>query len=221
MKSCFLAALTAAAFCCSPLMAAEGTPFQIDQSQQRLSNEAMASLQEQLKVIESVGLPPQVLAAMKRTVVVVDPDLRDGQLGAFAVRRGVGAVRVRPMVFEADRPVLLHEFLHAYHVNVLGRDRPEIRQAYTQVMASNVFPPLFRSAHFLENEKEFFAVTAVIYLFGDIRQPPFRCAALARLDAAYLAFLGAQFGPGVCGMGRAQVPGSADAGDPGAGALSE
>lgn len=200
MMKLFSAACIVAALCCAPAGAQERQPFQVDQSLQKLSSEAMASLAGQLEIVESVGLPPQVLAAMKRTPVVVDPDLRDGQFGAFAVRRGVGTVRVRPMVFDPARPVLLHEFLHAYHVNVLGRDRPEIRMEYERVMRDNPFPPRFRSAHFLENEKEFFAITAVIYLFGDVKQPPFRCAALSRLDPNYLAFLGAQFGPGRCGM---------------------
>ena len=41
-------------------------------------------------------------------------------------------------------------------------------------------------------------MTATLYLFGDIQQPPFSCAALAKLDRDYLGFLNAQFGPHRC-----------------------
>ena len=171
--------------------------FRIDQSKQALAPEVMASLNAQLDVVASAGLPPQVLDAMKGTTIVVDPDLR-GNPGMFAVRDGIGAVYVRPIVFASNRPILLHELLHAYHFKVLGMKRPEIQQEYQRVKNANLFPARFQGAHFLENHKEFFAVTATLYLFGDIQQPPFSCAALSKLDAAYLAFLGAQFGPNKC-----------------------
>jgi len=199
-----LAALACTALPSSPLMAAEPTPFQVDQSLHHLSDEAMSALVVQLKVMESVGLPPQVLEAMKETRIVIDPGLVD-KAGVFAVRRGVGVVRVRPAAFDPGRPVVLHELLHAYHFNVLKGDRPEIRQAYAQVMRDNPFPARFRSAHFLEYDREFFAVTATIYLFGDIQQPPFSCNALSKLDPGYLAFLGAQFGPRTCGGVQGQA----------------
>jgi len=182
----------------SPALAAVSAGgFEIDQSRQTLSPAAMASLEEQLRIVESVGLPPAILASMKKTPVVVDPDLT-GNPGSFAVRNGSGAVYVRPIVFTNDKPIVLHELLHAYHFATLGLGRPEIRQEFERVQNANPFPARFRAAHFLENPKEFFAVTATLYLFGDIQQPPFSCAALAKLDAGYRAFLGAQFGERQC-----------------------
>lgn len=188
-----------AAFALSATSAAAGADegFRIDQSRQALPADALASLNAQLDVVESSGLPPQVLASMKQTTIVVDPDLRS-QAGMFAVRNGVGAVHVQPIAFAANRPILLHELLHAYHFNVLGMGRPEIHQEFRRVKDAGLFPARFRHAHFLENHKEFFAVTATLYLFGDIQQPPFSCAALSKLDEGYLAFLNAQFGPPKC-----------------------
>jgi hypothetical protein len=177
------------------LAAAEG--FRVDLPRQPLPADVMAAIQTQFDVVEAAALPPQVLAAMKQTPVVIDPELQ-GKRGAFIVRRGIGAVHLRPMVFPPNTPVLLHELLHAYHFNVLGRDRPEIQQEYRRVKDTGLFPPRFEAAHFMENDREFFAVTASLYLFGDIQQPPFRCAVLAKLDAGYLAFLEAQFGPARC-----------------------
>jgi hypothetical protein len=182
---------------CGSSMAGEYHGFQIDDRARQLAPEALASLTAQLDVVEAVGLPPGVLDALRQTPIVVDPDLR-GQPGIFAVRRDAGAVYVRPIVFDANKPILLHELLHAYHFRVLHMDRPEIEQAYEQAKGAGLYPARFQSAHFLENGKEFFAVTGTLYLFGDIQQPPFRCVALDKLPPAYLAFLAQQFGPHQC-----------------------
>lgn len=171
--------------------------FSIDQSARPLAPDVMASLTAQLDIVDAVGLPPAVLAALKTTPIIVDPALR-GNPGIFAVRGGAGAVYVQPIAFPANKPILLHELLHAYHFGTLGLERPEIVQTYERTRDSNLFPPQFKASHFLENRKEFFAVTGTLYLFGDIQQPPFTCNALARLDPDYQAFLAAQFGVHTC-----------------------
>jgi hypothetical protein len=189
----------------SQAVAAEYNAFRIDESRAHLSREAQESLFKQLDIIESAALPPAVLGAMKQTPVVVDPDLR-GNPGIFAVRGGVAAVYVQPIEFPLNKPILLHEFLHAYHFSVLHLDRPEIQEEFQLVKHSSLFPARFQSAHFLENAKEFFAVTGTLYLFGDIQQPPFDCTALSRLRPQYLKFLDSQFGPPRCrGLAEAAV----------------
>lgn len=179
----------------NPASARDG--FQIVLPRQPLPAEVMAALDNQLALVASAGLPPHILDAMKKTPIVIDPELEDRH-GVFAMRQGVGTVRLRPMAFAPNRPILLHELLHAYHFNVLGKDRPEIQQEYQRVKDSNLFPARLQDAHFLKNDKEFFAVTATLYLFGDLQQPPFTCTALSKLGAGYLAFLNAQFGPHKC-----------------------
>jgi hypothetical protein len=181
----------------SHALAAEYNGFKIDDSKAGLSSEARESLFKQLDIIESAALPPAVLDAMKQTPVVVDPDLR-GNPGIFAVRDGVAAVHIQPIEFPLNKPILLHEFLHAYHFRVIHLDRPEIQEEFQLVKHSNLFPARFQSSHFLENAKEFFAVTGTLYLFGNIQQPPFDCTALSRLRPQYLKFLDSQFGPTRC-----------------------
>lgn len=171
--------------------------FSIDESAHPLAPDVTASLDAQLDIVEAVGLPPAVLAILKTTPIIVDPGLR-GNPGIFAVRGGTGAVYIQPISFPANKPILLHELLHAYHFGTLGLGRPEITQTYQRVRDSSLFPARFRSSHFLENGKEFFAVTGTLYLFGDIQQPPFACTALAKLGDDYLAFLAGQFGPHAC-----------------------
>lgn len=185
------------------LAATEYHGFQIDDhllgadQKADLSPAVLSSIYEQLNIVESVGLPPAVLASFKQTKLLVDPSIR-GNPGVFSVQAGEGAVRIRPIVFPANKPILLHELLHAYHYQVLTMGNQQIQTAYRQAKGSALFPEEFQSAHFLANPKEYFAVTGTLYLFGDIQQPPFRCDVLAKLGEDYRAFLAAQFGPHEC-----------------------
>jgi hypothetical protein len=192
----------------SPAVAAEYNGFKIDESKTRLSREAQESLFKQIDIIDSAALPPAVLDAMKQTPIVVDPDLR-GNPGIFAIRDGAASVYVQPIEFPLNKPILLHEFLHAYHFRVLHLDRPEIQEEFQLVKHSSLFPERFQSSHFLQNAKEFFAVTGTLYLFGNIQQPPFDCTTLSRLRPQYLKFLADQFGPSRC-RGLADAEGASD-----------
>jgi hypothetical protein len=199
-------AAVAACFFMTAAGAAEYHGFNIDEQTlgARLSPEAAASVQEQIDIVEAAHLPPKVLDALKATTILVDPELR-GNPGVFSTQGGP-AVRIRPIVFPKNKPILLHELLHAYHYGVLSMRNPEIQQAYRRALDNGAFQQ-FRSSHFLENAKEFFAVSGTLYLFGDIAQPPFKCEALNQLGADYLAFLAAQFGPHEC---HGQAPAAQD-----------
>lgn len=177
--------------------AADSHGFHVDDPQNALTPEAQASLDEQLQIVESVGLPQAVLDKLRQTRIVINPDLR-GQPGIFTTRGGEGVVLVRPVRFPANKPILLHELLHAYDFDTFRMADPKIEATYRRARDGDLFPAQFQSSHFLANAKEFFAVTGTLYLFGDIQQPPFRCASLARLGQEYLDFLAAQFGPHSC-----------------------
>jgi hypothetical protein len=197
--------LIASLFLISPLAIAdnESHGFTIDDrlldSSQKaeFSARASASLFEQLAIVESVGLPPDMLDFFKKTRIVIDPALR-GNPGIFSVINGEGQVTVQPAAFPAKKPILLHELLHAYHFKIASLRNPAILAGFDAASRAGVYPPAFHRAHFLENPKEFFAVTSTIYLFGRIQQPPFDCKVLAANDPAYLAFLEKSFGRHEC-----------------------
>lgn len=153
----------------------------------------LPSLGDQLAIVESVGLPPRVLAFMRSVPLVIDPAL-SGNPGFY--KKGV--VLIQPIVFPKDKPILLHELLHAYHLQTLPLPTPEIRSAYDDAIRTDMYPVSFRSAHFLENPREYFAVIGTIYLFGKIQQPPYDCKIPAARQPQFLAFLAAQFGPHDC-----------------------
>jgi hypothetical protein len=164
-------------------------------SEQRDSFSSLASnsVIRQLNIVESVGLSPEILEFFKGIKILVDPDLQ-GNPGFFSVHDGKGIVRVQPIVFAENRPILLHELLHAYHYYVITLKNPVILNAYDSARYANFYPLEFKKTHFLSNEKEFFAVTSTIYLFGKIQQPPFNCEILAKNFTQYLEFLENTFG---------------------------
>jgi len=88
--------------------------------------------------------------------------------------------------------------LRAYHFNILSLRNPAILKAYDSARRADIYPPEFQKANFLSNEKEFFAVTGTIYLFGKIQQPPFTCETMSKSDPAYMAFLESTFGHHEC-----------------------
>jgi hypothetical protein len=156
-----------------------------------------SSLIAQLNIVEAAGLPPAILDFFKKTKIVIDPSIR-GNPGSFWERDGESGVRIQAAAFPANRPILLHELLHAYHFHILTLKNPEIRNAYDAASRPGTYSARFQQAHFLQNPKEYFAVTSTIYLFGKIQQPPFNCAALAKNDPVYLGFLEKTFGHHDC-----------------------
>jgi hypothetical protein len=157
----------------------------------------LPSLGDQLAIVEAVGLPPRVLAFMRSVPLVIDPSL-SGNPGLYTQDKSRGVVLVQPIVFTNNRPIVLHELLHAYQLQTLPLPTPEIESAYEDAVRGNVYPVDFRSAHFLQNSHEYFAVIGSIYLFGQIQQPPYNCTITAARQRQFLAFLAAQFGPHEC-----------------------
>ncbi len=109
--------------------------------------------------------------------------------------RDVVTLRVAPIPLE--RPVLLHELLHAFHKHRLGRT-PAILQGFQKARRSAALGGKYPDAHFLDSPGEFFAVVGSIYLHGPIEQPPFDCRAIRQEQPEFLAFLAQHFGERNC-----------------------
>jgi hypothetical protein len=201
VEAFFLAALLAVSPCATAAWEYNG--FVVDDSlldaeqKTAFAAEAAPSLKEQLAIVERVGLPPEMLAFFKQTKIRIDPALR-GNPGVFSVQNGEGQITIRPVAFPGNRPILLHELMHAYHFAVASLRNPAILAGFDAASRAGVYPAAFQRAHFLENPKEFFAVTSTIYLFGQIQQPPFNCEGIAKNDPLYLAFLEKTFGRHDC-----------------------
>jgi hypothetical protein len=157
----------------------------------------LPSLEKQFEIVEKANVPPAVLEYFKTVPVVIVPDLKTGY-GHAGMEGGRQIVELKADRLPSDRPILLHELLHAYHGQKIGRSTM-ILSSYQEALQSKIYPRNYATAHFLENPREYFAVIASIFLYGKrIEQPPFTCSLTAKHQPEFIAFLAEHFGPRPC-----------------------
>jgi hypothetical protein len=105
----------------------------------------------------------------------------------LAADAGPGVIMVRPIMLKhAEDPVLLHEFLHAYHAKLMpqGFDNLGIRAYHADAMSKQVFG---KEEYATKNHREFFAVTASIFLAGkeSMHEPKTRAQLKEKLPKYY------------------------------------
>jgi len=105
----------------------------------------------------------------------------------LAADAGPGVIMVRPIMLKhAEDPVLLHEFLHAYHGRLMpnGFDNLGVRAYHADAMSKQVFG---KEEYAMKNHKEFFAVTASIFLAGkeSMHEPKTRAQLKEKLPKYY------------------------------------
>jgi hypothetical protein len=79
-----------------------------------------------------------------------------------------GIVLIRPITLidkNKTRPILLHELLHSYHDRILpgGFANPAAKSWFKQASEQGIYPA---DQYLMTNEREFFAVTASVFLSG-------------------------------------------------------
>jgi hypothetical protein len=171
------------------------------------------ALRHQVDIVEGVGLSQRVLQAFHTVPIVVDefgclgsettterlekPVRASGCYGAripgnLANNEDIshGVVIVRPATLNG--PLLLHELLHFYHAHMFpqGFEEPAIRFYYASAKSIYKDP----DAYALRDEKEFFAVTASIFLCGKDQHEPFTRAQLKENQPDYYNYLVWLFG---------------------------
>ena len=113
----------------------------------------------------------------------------------LAIDSGLGVVMLRPnMMKYAEQPVMLHEFLHAYHAKLMpnGYENKGIKNFYAEAKSKQLFD---KDAYVIKNEREFFAVTASIFLAGkDAAHEPNTRANLKEKQPEYFKYLVGVFG---------------------------
>ncbi len=162
--------------------------FKVDFSQIKNSSETdriIKAVKRQIEIVEEVKPSKEDLNFFKSIPIVMIPET-SGQPGIYNANKNTVFLKARDLA--PNRPILLHELLHAYHNLKIkdGFQNAQIRMFYEQ--ARNNYPN-FQNEYFLSNAKEFFAVTASIYLFGDIPRPPFNKSAIKKSLPEYYKFL--------------------------------
>jgi hypothetical protein len=150
----------------------------------------MTALVHQIDIVADCGAKPEQLAFFRSQTVFVK-HAPPGGMGHFDSRSP--GVTVADIVAEPQKPILLHELLHAYHFRVMP-DRlrnAEILTFFQRAQASGAYP---KDAYLLKNVQEFFAVTASLYLWGNVDRPPHTRDKLKAAQPVYYAWLGQLFG---------------------------
>jgi hypothetical protein len=149
-----------------------------------------ASLRHQIDIAADCGASPKIIEFFKSQTIFVKPGQGDGG-GRFSSR--VKGVSVDIAVDAPEKPVVLHEMLHAYHWWVLpdGFKNPDVERFYERARDGALYPP---DAYVLKNVQEFFAVTASLYLWGNVDRPPHDRKTLQEKQPVYYKWLGDQFG---------------------------
>jgi hypothetical protein len=148
------------------------------------------SLRHQIDITADCGTTPKILDFFKSQPIFVKPGEGDGG-GHFSSKSN--GVSVDAAVDAPEKPVVLHELLHAYHWWVLpdGFKNADVLRFYGRARDNALYPP---GAYVLKNVQEFFAVTASLYLWGNVDRPPHDRKTLHEKQPMYYAWLGELFG---------------------------
>jgi hypothetical protein len=94
-------------------------------------------------------------------------------------------------VADPQKPIVLHELLHAYHYYVIpgGFRNSDILTFYHRAVDNQLYR---NDAEVLKNVQEYFAITASLYLWGHVARPPFTRENLQARQPLYYQWL-AQF----------------------------
>ena len=92
-----------------------------------------------------------------------------------------------------QKPIVLHELLHAFHAHRLpgGVYNPDVLLYYNRARNFQLYPA---NEYVLTNVREFFAVTASLYLWGNVDREPHTRETLKTRQPFYYAWLGQLFG---------------------------
>jgi hypothetical protein len=156
----------------------------------------LAATQEQIDIVEAVGLPPDVLQFVQGVKFELVPagTFKSPTPGLYKGRQDRSVQVSAAIVNVGHKPVLLHELMHAYHDQHVERGfkNPEILELYKQAQA---IPAYTARSHMMSNEKEYFACTATTYLFGVTAQEPFNREKIRQNQPACFDYLKELFGP--------------------------
>jgi hypothetical protein len=149
----------------------------------------LASLQHQLDIAADSGAKPAIIAFFQSQKITLKPGA--GDAGKFNSNQP--GVTVNAAVQPPQKPIVLHELLHAFHFRVLpgGFDNPDIVRFYEAAVMGRLYKS---GAYVTKDVQEYFAVTASLYLWGHVDRPPFTRDNLKARQPDYYAWLGQLFG---------------------------
>ncbi|MCK9907816.1 hypothetical protein MXD81_01645 [Microbacteriaceae bacterium K1510] len=151
----------------------------------------ITAVKRQLDIVEQVNLKPQALQFMRTIKLWANPDLSE-KVGPGHYGHATG-VDFRVKLLDPQKPIILHELLHAYHDRMLpgGFDNADVASYFER--ARGQWPS---ESYMMSNKREFFAVTASVYLFGSIDREPHSRENIRNKQPRYYQWLADQFDGG-------------------------
>jgi hypothetical protein len=175
----------------SPVFAHRGFTVDVTAAQNAPNLEAIVeSLRHQIDIIADCGAAPKIIDFFKSQTIFLKAGTQDGGGHFSADSKGVA---LDIAVQAPQKPVALHEMLHAFHYWVLpGRSQnPDVLRFYQRARQGGFYQP---SDYVMKNQREFFAVTGSLYLWGNVDRPPHDRKTLHDHQPVYYKWLGDLFG---------------------------
>lgn len=160
--------------------------YSIDMSAIPPGPQAMAlrrAAMQQVDIVARAPLQPQMARWLTRVPVKIMPG-RGPSPGRYIDQPMLVRLWLRP---DDDRPLLLHELMHAVHNRLLpGRlNNPYVIRFYRVAQQRGYWP----GQYVMRDRKEYFAVTASLMLNGTVDRPPNDRATLERMQPLYAQWL--------------------------------
>jgi hypothetical protein len=147
-----------------------------------------ASLKKQIDTVADCGVKPEIMAFWRRQKIGLEIGAKDGGGNA-----GPNGIHIAAAPQPPEKPILLHELLHALHGRYLpnGANNADIETFYNRAVERQAYP---KGEYVMSNKAEFFAVTASLYLSGYVARAPNDRETLRAKQPVYYAWLGDLFG---------------------------
>jgi hypothetical protein len=152
---------------------------------------AIDSLHRQLDIVEAAVPDPAQIAFLTSIPMVFAPSVSSGSDNAAY---GNGRVVLTTLMFSPEKPVILHELMHAYHDRKVpnGFGNAEILKLLEQARLGGQFPV---GSYMLTNPAEYFAMVSSVYLHGTAARDPFTRQAIKEKQPDCYQWMVKEFGP--------------------------
>lgn len=169
--------------------------FHVDDSQiVHLQNRSSihAAMREQIDMVCEVKISPELLDFFRTVRLLLEPAAKGVHVGRYAFPSKTIKI-TSDIVLVGHRPLLLHEFIHAFHGQKLedGILNGVIINLYQQAKKVGGFAS---EAHMMDYPSEYFACAAATYLFGVTNAEPKTRARIREIQPELFAYLRKTFG---------------------------
>jgi hypothetical protein len=152
----------------------------------------LESLRGQFTNIDAAVTDPVLKAFLQSVPLVMSPNPSGSDNAAY--NNFTKSVLLTTASYSPEKPVILHELMHAYHDQKLadGFRNADIQRLYQQARTSGQFPV---GSYMLGNPSEYFAMMASVYLHGTAARDPFTREAIKQKQPDCYDWLVKEFGP--------------------------